>query len=112
LDYAGASERVRALGQFVEPDTWSAPDLAVLTVAPTLILYAESEETVLTGNSPTRAVLNRDLVRLFSQGECRVVTGGASPVQHASLIFHHHQFLPHVADFYKELRTRKITIAA
>jgi hypothetical protein len=112
LDYAGASERVRALGQFVEPDTWSAPDLAVLTVAPTLILYAESEETVLTGNSPTRAVLNRDLVRLFSQGECRVVTGGASPVQHASLIFHHHQFLPHVADFYKELRTRKITVAA
>jgi len=112
LDYAGASERVRALGQFVEPCAWSAPDLAVLTEAPTLILYAESEGTVLTGNSPTRAVLDRDLVRLFSQGECRVVTGGASPVQHASLIFHHHQFLPHVADFYKVLRTGKISVAA
>ncbi len=112
LDYAGASERVRALGQFVEPDEWSAPDLAVLAEAPTLILYAESEGTVLTGNSPTRAALNSDLVRLFPQGECRVVTGGASPVQHASLIFHHHQFLPHVANFYKELRTGKVSVAA
>jgi len=112
LDCAGASERVRALGQFVEPDEWSAPDLAVLTEAPTLILYAESEGTVLTGNSPTRIALNSDLVRLFPQGECRVVTGGASPVQHASLIFHHHQFLPHVANFYKELRTGKVSVAA
>ena len=112
LDYAGASERVRALCQLVDPATWSAPDLAVLTEAPVLVLYAEIEETVLTGNSPTRAALNRDLVRLFSQGVCRQVTGGLSPVQHASLIFHHHQFLPHVAEFYKELRARRVRVAA
>jgi hypothetical protein len=112
LDFAGASERVRALGKFVEPDAWSAPDRTVLTEAPTLILYAESEGTVLTGNSPTRAALNSGLIQLFPKGECRVVTGGASPVQHASLIFHHHQFLPHVARFYKDLKTGKVSVAA
>jgi pimeloyl-ACP methyl ester carboxylesterase len=112
LDFAGASERVRALGQFVEPDAWSAPDRTVLTEAPTLILYAESEGTVLTGNSPTRAALNTGLMQLFPKGECRVVTGGASPVQHASLIFHHHQFLPHVANFYKNLKAGKVSVAA
>ncbi len=112
LDYAGASERVRALCQFVEPAAWSAPDLAVLVEAPVLVLYAESEETVLTGNSPTRAALNRDLARLFPQGVCRLVTGGISPVQHASLIFHYRQFLPHVSEFYKGLRARKVRVAA
>jgi hypothetical protein len=112
LDYAGASERVRALGELVEPVDWSSPDQAMLSKAPTLILYAENEGTVLTRNSPTRAAFYGDLERLFPQGECRIVTGGASPVQHASLIFHHHQFLPHVAGFYKKLRTRLVSVAA
>jgi alpha-beta hydrolase superfamily lysophospholipase len=112
LDFAGASERVGALGQFLELGAWSAPAQTALTDVPTLILYAEVETTVLTGISPTRAALNRDLARLFPQGECRVVTGGTSPVQHASLIFHHHQFLPHLAGFYKKLRTFKIRVAA
>jgi hypothetical protein len=112
LDFAGASERVRALGKFVEPDAWSAPDRTMLTEAPTLILYAESEGTVLTRNSPTRTALNSGLLQLFPKGECRVVTGGASPVQHASLIFHHHQFRPHVASFYKELKKGKVSVAA
>jgi hypothetical protein len=112
LDFAGASERVRALGRFVAPDALSSPGCPALTQAPVLILYAENEETVLTSNSPTRAALNGDLERLFPQGECRIVTGGASTVQHASLIFHHHQFLPHVAGFYKKLKTRTISVAA
>jgi hypothetical protein len=112
LDYAGASERVRALGQFVAPDNRSLPGGPVFTDAPALILYAENEGTVLTRNSPTRAAFNSDLERLFPQGECRIVAGGASPVQHASLIFHHHQFLPHVAGFYKKLRARLISVAA
>ncbi len=112
LDFAGASERVRALSQFVEPDEWSAPDFSVLTEVPTLILYAENEGTVLMGNSPTRTALSRDLLRFFPQGKCLVVTGGDSPVQHASLIFHYHQFVPHVAHFYKALRAGRVSFAA
>lgn len=112
LDHAGASERVRALGQFVEPGEWRTPDCLGLTEAPTLILYAESEGSVLTGNSPTRSALEGDIQRLFPSGECRVVTGGSNPVQHASLIFHHLQFLPHVEDFYRELKARKVRVAA
>lgn len=112
LDYAGASERVRALGQFVAPDNRSEPKCSALTEAPALILYAENEETVLTANSPSRAAFDRDLERLFPQGECRVVTGGSSRVQHASLIFHHHQFLPHFASFYEKLKTRLVSVAA
>jgi pimeloyl-ACP methyl ester carboxylesterase len=112
LDNAGASERVMALGQLAEPNEWNGPGLAALTEAPTLVLYAESEGTVLTRNSPTRAALEGNLARYFPQGECRIVAGGTSPVQHASLIFHHHQFLPRVANFYLELKAGKVSVAA
>lgn len=112
LDFAGASERVRALEKFAVPEAWGAQDRTVLSEAPTLILYAESEGTVLVGNSPTRAALESGLTQLFPKGECRIVTGGASPVQHASLIFHHHQFLPHLAGFFKDLKAGKVSVAA
>ena len=40
------------------------------------------------------------------------MAGGDSPVQHASLIFHHYQFLPHFAEFYRRLKQSKLVLAA
>jgi len=113
IDFAGACERVRALGRLEEPGAWiGAPGLPPLCDAPALILYAENEASVITGNSPTRLALEEGHPALFPRGECRIVTGGASPVQHGSLIFHYYQFLPHVARFYRGLKTGKFRMAA
>jgi hypothetical protein len=33
-------------------------------------------------------------------------------VQHASLIFHYFQFLPHIAAFYRKVKTGRLPLAA
>jgi hypothetical protein len=81
-------------------------------VAPALILYAEKEGSVMADTSPTRRLLERSHEALFPRSECRVVSGGPTPAQHASLIFHHHQFLPHIAAFYRESKPGKFVQAA
>jgi len=113
IDHTGACERVGALRDMAAPSAWNAPGGSpLLSRAPTLVLFAEKESAVLTATSPTRATLEHTLHALFPRGECRVISGGASPVQHASLIFHYFQFLPPVTAFYRRLRDGKIRLAA
>jgi hypothetical protein len=53
------------------------------------------------------------LPTFFSRGEMRIVRNGSgNPVQHASLIFHYFQFLPHIVEFYRGLKSRKFRVAA
>jgi hypothetical protein len=112
IDFTGASQRVRALDQFAAPSTWTSAGPLPISRAPTLVLYAEKEGAVITDTSPSRAQFEGALPRLFPQGECRVVRGDASPVQHASLIFHGSDFLAHLSPFYKELKSRRFRLAA
>jgi hypothetical protein len=111
IDAAGALERVGALRRLAHPASWADCGLP-LSPAPTLILYAEKEDSVIAATSPTRRILESDHLRFFPWSECRVVRGGASPVQHASLIFHHYQFLPHIAAFYRGSKLGKFAYAA
>ena len=111
IDATGAIERVGALRALDPPASWATP-WPPLCPAPALILYAEKEGSVLSANSPTRRLLESDRSRLFPASECRVVRGGVTPVQHASLIFHHYQFLPHVAAFYRRSNSGKFVLAA
>jgi pimeloyl-ACP methyl ester carboxylesterase len=107
IDPAGACERVRALRQMPPPSAFSLP----LSHAPALVLYAEKEDAVICRGSPTRDLLEGDIRSVFPKGECRIVTGKDSPVQHASLIFHYPQFRPFVAAFFRSLKPRKIRLA-
>lgn len=111
IDATGAIERIRALGELAHPSSWAAAG-APLCAAPSLILYAEREESVMTGSSPTRSALDRDRLALFPSSQCEVVGGGSSPVQHASLIFHYYHFLPHFEAFYRKLKPSKLVLAA
>jgi hypothetical protein len=111
IDATGARERVAALRGLDHPVSWAVPGQP-LSLAPTLILYAEKEGSVLAESSPTRVLLESDRGTLFPTSECRIVRGGESPVQHASLIFHHYQFLPHIAAFYRESKPSKFVLAA
>jgi pimeloyl-ACP methyl ester carboxylesterase len=112
IDFAGASQRVRTLDQFDSPRLWQQPGDGPLSAAPAMILYAEKEGAVIAENSPSRAMFASGLTGLFPRGECRVVRGGATPVQHASLIFHAAQFLPHFTQFYRELKSSRFRLAA
>ncbi len=113
IEAVGASERVQAMRAMQAPTAWTGPSTsAVLSTVPTLILYAEKESSVLNDRSPTRQAFEQTLQAIFPRGDCRVVSGGVSPVQHASLIFHYFQFLPPVEEFYRELRTGNFRLAA
>ena len=111
IDATGAFERVGALRGLDPPASWVTQG-PPLCPAPALILYAEREGSVLSANSPTRRLLESDRGGLFPASECRVVRGGGTPVQHASLIFHHYQFLPHVDAFYRRSKPGKFVLAA
>ena len=89
IDAAGACERVEALCRLPPPQATAGP----LSRAPALVLYAEKESSVPTENSPTRMVFESEAATLLPGALCRVVRGGANPVQHASLIFHYYEFL-------------------
>jgi hypothetical protein len=114
IDPAGAVERVSALCTMPPLSAWTAePGQLPLSDAPTQILYAEKEGAVLTEQSPTRKAFESMLPTFFSRGEMRIVRNGSgNPVQHASLIFHYFQFLPHIVEFYRGLKSRKFRVAA
>jgi pimeloyl-ACP methyl ester carboxylesterase len=114
IDAAGAGERVQALRGLAPLSTWAASGQLPLTAAPALVLYAEKEGAVLAESSPTRSVLHAALPAIFPRGELRVVAArdGGSPVQHASLIFHCFHFRPHLAGFYRGLKSGKLRLAA
>ncbi len=111
---AGARERVQALRALPAPPSYFAPGLLPLTAAPVLVLYAESEESVLDRGSPTRFAFEAGLRAYFPSGRLKVVTAlpGAAPVQHASLIFHAFEFRPHLEAFYTRLKSRRLRSAA
>jgi hypothetical protein len=102
---AGAMARVRAMRAMASPASYLTPELLPLCDAPALVLYAEKEGSVLHENAPGRLALEKACRAFFPRGACKLVSNprGAA-VQHASLIFHVGNFLPHVADFYKSLK--------
>lgn len=105
---AGALARVRALRDMACPASYHTPELLPLHPAPTLVLYAEKEGSVLRDASPARAIFERACRTFFPRGETRTVRnsrGGA--VQHASLLFHVANFLPVFTGFYRRLKHRK-----
>lgn len=105
IDFRGACERVEALKAFVSPRSYFTPEVLPLAEVPTLVLYAEKEESVLDEASPTRGALTQTTLAYFPRGRCQVVRNrNGSPVQHASLIFHHANFRPALRDFYRSLR--------
>jgi alpha-beta hydrolase superfamily lysophospholipase len=101
----GAVERVRAMHAMACPSSYLTPELLPLTEAPTLVLYAEKEDAVLGENSTARQALERACRAFFPRGEVSVVRNPrGAPVQHASLVFHAENFLPHLGRFYRRLR--------
>ncbi len=106
IDAQGAAERILSLRQMVPPTSYFAQPLLPLSTAPTLILYAEKESSVLVDESPTRFALATAHRAYFPESRCEIIANphGAA-VQHASLIFHYFNFLPAIASFYRRLRT-------
>ena len=100
IDATGASERVGALRAMPALDRPRA-----LFRGPTLLLHAEKEGAVLQANSPTWRELRERTAAWFPQGRHLVVANTAeNPVQHASLIFHGHNFEPALNAFYRGIR--------
>jgi len=111
---AGAQQRVRALAEMAAPTEYFSPQFLPLSPAPTLVLFAECEDTVLDERAPALLAFERAHRAYFSHGEVRRVKShwGESPVQHASLIFHVYEFLPPLLSFYQEIRRRGLPLAA
>ena len=113
IDAVGACERMQALRGMPGPAGYFSPEVLPLSDAPTLILYAEKEGSVITANSPTRFALERAPRAYFSDVSVQVVTNPrGNPVQHASLIFHVFNFLPPLKAFYRRLKKGKLREAA
>ncbi|MBS0631669.1 MAG: alpha/beta hydrolase [Verrucomicrobia bacterium] len=109
INAAGACERVRSLAGMAAPTAYFQPGLLPLTAAPTLIMYAEREETVLDPGSPTRFALTSATQAYFPGAKVRTIANPfGSPVQHASLIFHVANFLPPLAAFYAARKPAKL----
>lgn len=109
----GALARVRALRDMASPSSYLTPELLPLSEAPTLVLYAEKESSVIADRSPARFALERACAAFFPAGFCRVVHNPrGAPVQHASLVFHVENFLPHFGKFYRGLKKRKASASA
>lgn len=105
ISFTGACERVEALKVMHSPHSYFLPGILPLADVPTLVLYAEKEDSVLDEASPTRDALTRRPLAYFPRGRCSVVRNpGGSPVQHASLIFHQANFCPALIAFYRSLR--------
>jgi pimeloyl-ACP methyl ester carboxylesterase len=113
IDCRGAWERVQSLRHLRALSVERDADVQPLAEAPTLILYAEKESSVLVERSPTRFAFNDPARTWFPQGECRLVSNQrGNPVQHASLIFHCSDFHPHLAGFYRQLKSGHVPCAA
>ena len=109
IDDQGASQRVQALAEMRPPSTYFSQKILPLSDAPTLILYAEKESSVLTEQSPTRFALESAHRAYFPHSHFRVIANeDGNPVQHASLIFHCVNFTPPIAAFYQHVKTGKI----
>lgn len=110
----GARERASALAAMVPPNDYFSPRVLPLCTAPTLILFAEREDAVLDANAPARLALERAPRAYFPQATARLVTSrrGDAPVQHASLVFHVFEFLPHLQAFYQSVRRAQLPFAA
>lgn len=109
----GAYARVQSLKKMEPPSAYFSQSVLPLSDAPTLILYAEKESSVIVDHSPTRFALQSAHRAYFPHSHYRVISNrNGSPVQHASLIFHCFNFLPAISAFYKHLRTGKIFKAA
>jgi alpha-beta hydrolase superfamily lysophospholipase len=109
IEPAGACERVQALTKLETPSSYFSQTLLPLSEAPTLILYAEKESSVIAEHSPTRFVLESAHRAYFPQSQHKIITNHrGSPVQHASLIFHCFNFLPAISAFYRNVRNGKI----
>ncbi len=104
----GACERVQAIRQLESPSSYFSQTLLPLSEAPTLILYAEKESSVIPEHSPTRFVLESAHRAYFPRSQHKIITNErGSPVQHASLIFHCFNFLPPIASFYRTVKNGK-----
>ena len=114
IEPAGAYERVNALRAMPALSPWIKANQSPLSTAPTLVLYAEKESAVIAAGSPTRVAFESALQSLFPLGQLQIVSSDpkGSAVQHASLIFHYFQFLPLVTAFYRNLKLRKLPLAA
>lgn len=109
----GACQRVQALKQMEPPSAYFSEKVLPLSEAPTLILYAEKESSVIAEHSPTRFALQSAHRAYFPHSHYRVISNqNGNPVQHASLIFHCFNFLPAISAFYKHLKKGKIFKAA
>lgn len=110
----GARERVQAMCSMQLPTAYFSPALLPLTEVPVLVLFAEREDAVLDAASPTRFAFTAALRAYFPQGRVQHVAAlpGTAPVQHASLIFHVFEFLPHLSGFYTRLKHAKFKSAA
>jgi pimeloyl-ACP methyl ester carboxylesterase len=109
IDPRGACQRVQALRDMEPASKYFSQETLPLSDAPTLILYAEKESSVLTERSPTRFALETAHRAYFPHSHFRVISNAkGAPVQHASLIFHCFNFLPAISAFYKHLKTGKI----
>ena len=108
IEPAGACERVQALKVLESPSSYFSQTLLPLSEAPTLILYAEKESSVIADHSPTRFVLESAHHAYFPKSQHKIITNyRGSPVQHASLIFHCFNFLPSISAFYRSLKNNK-----
>ncbi|HTP67134.1 MAG TPA: alpha/beta hydrolase [Geobacteraceae bacterium] len=99
----GGYQRVMALKVFSPP----VEDQPIFE-GPSLVLLAEGEEDILVPASPTLTALRNPNSRdkVLPRGRVRVVTSGLpdDAVAHASLIFHHNCYNPHIETWYDRLR--------
>lgn len=114
VTWQGAHRRVQALASMRSPTEYFSPALLPLSGAPTLVLFAEREDLVLDEAAPVRLALERAAHAYFPDALVRRVTAGVgdSPVQHASLVFHVFNFLPHLHAFYHRVRRGALALAA
>lgn len=114
ISACGGAARVRALAEMKAPNAYFSPEYLPLSSSPTLVLFAEREEAVLDPQAPTRFALERAPHAYFAHAVVQTVTAraGETPVQHASLIFHAFEFLPHLQRFYQRVRRRPLALAA
>ncbi len=109
IDGVGACQRVQALKQMQPASSYFSQSTLPLSDAPTLILYAEKESSVIADASPTRFAMETAHRAYFPHSHVRLISNAkGAPVQHASLIFHCFNFLPSISAFYKHLKTGKI----
>ncbi len=110
----GGRQRAQALTSMVAPTDYFSPRLLPLTEAPALVLFAECEDAVLDAHAPVRFALGRAPAAYFPQGATHHVRAkrGEPPVQHASLVFHVFEFLPHLQAFYQHVRRGPLAFAA